>query len=894
MRSIYDDDSFSMTYGRRLSRFLSRYEWYYPRANRFRTTQNESSSPPREEDPLIAKDPTYRLPTLESAWTYFEHITLPRYLYRSSDQDTFEKVEPGKTQCRTELYPVRKTNENELGDFGVGVGLYFNSVRLVAMILIVAGLINIWNIRYFKSDGYTSDSQKSLQFILQGSAICTDEKWMACPTCTAEQWEGFPPNTARFASATPNSTEYSDPLTFILVNQCKIGLMEGMVSYVSLIFIIFSFVVISRLKEKHEVVLDEAEQTTEDYSVKVRNPPSDAHDVNEWKDFFTNQFDDTHVTCCTVVLGNEKLLDAIVQRRRLELQLQNMIPPNVKFDKAQLETMVKSAPTVPRWKKWFQSDAQTIHAKISKVKAEIKELRQKKYGVTRVFCTFETESAQRQVLKKLSVGKRAIWNQETDALPTKHLFRGNMVLDVTEADEPSSIRWLDLDISLSVRIVQRIFTFTATFILIYAGALFIASVHKHSAMIAGFVISILDKVVPKVCSKITSFESHGSEGRRQVSQFIKVVAFRWVNTAIVMEIITPFTDTVSLSGGDNMIDSVWAIFFAEIVIKPAVQLGDIPGNFKRHVLAPRAVDQRRMNSYFEGGKYELGERHTRITTIVFLCFYYAALFPMGYFVGGFICIMTYYLDRFSILRTWKQAPLIGTQVSKFNRDYFMSIVLIALAVMSSYQWSGYPYDNACVEGAKVGNEYVGSHIAHLVDDNENDINIHIEQGSTNYKFCNQDLIEARVFPALSKFQPKGEEWMSHEQEIVVDIFGWTSVVVLVLVVLRILVVTFRRFDILSSAYVPTGEDQELNFSEESDIRAYVPQFRLPGFSYPLIACDLSQMDTKLVGWVDPSDKSYDKHNITHDILLQPDEDFVPSTELFSVTKHWSPPVTQPS
>lgn len=31
---------------------------------------------------------------------------------------------------------------------------------------------------------------------------------------------------------------------------------------------------------------------------------------------------------------------------------------------------------------------------------------------------------------------------------------------------------------------------------------------------------------------------------------------------------------------------------------------------------------------------------------------------------------------------------------------------------------------------------------------------------------------------------------------------------------------------------------------------YVPQLRVPGFSHPLLACDVSQIDPNVVGWKD--------------------------------------------
>jgi hypothetical protein len=57
---------------------------------------------------------------------------------------------------------------------------------------------------------------------------------------------------------------------------------------------------------------------------------------------------------------------------------------------------------------------------------------------------------------------------------------------------------------------------------------------------------------------------------------------------------------------------------------------------------------------------------------------------------------------------------------------------------------------------------------------------------STYRYCLQDLYrtEGRNFPALSAFQPVGDEWMTSEQETVTNIYGWTSVAVLVIVILK--------------------------------------------------------------------------------------------------------------
>lgn len=44
----------------------------------------------------------------------------------------------------------------QLGDFGLGFGLYFSTLRAIGYILFIAGLISVFNIYFFASGRYSS------------------------------------------------------------------------------------------------------------------------------------------------------------------------------------------------------------------------------------------------------------------------------------------------------------------------------------------------------------------------------------------------------------------------------------------------------------------------------------------------------------------------------------------------------------------------------------------------------------------------------------------------------------------------------------------------------------------------------------------------------------------
>lgn len=77
----------------------------------------------------------------------------------------------------------------------------------------------------------------------------------------------------------------------------------------------------------------------------------------------------------------------------------------------------------------------------------------------------------------------------------------------------------------------------------------------------------------------------------------------------MLTITLSFADSLS-DGKDFLVNSVYAIFFSELLISPICVLTDAWGNFQRHFMGPRAPDQVRMNLCFRGGYFQLSERFT--------------------------------------------------------------------------------------------------------------------------------------------------------------------------------------------------------------------------------------------------------------------------------------------
>lgn len=127
--------------------------------------------------------------------------------------------------------------------------------------------------------------------------------------------------------------------------------------------------------------------------------------------------------------------------------------------------------------------------------------------------------------------------------------------------------------------------------------------------------------------------------------------------------------------------------------------------------------------------------------------------------------------------------------------------------------------------------------------------------------------QSRKFPPVStKIETSEFKWMSDEQRELTAICGWTSFAV----ILAYFVLAFGSSTVhlllsqFSNSYKPTGKDQNIDFSNVKGIEAYIPQILIGSYAFPLLACNIDDVDQKYIGWNDPG-TSYDEYNMLFDI-----------------------------
>ena len=304
-----------------------------------------------------------------------------------------------------------------------------------------------------------------------------------------------------------------------------------------------------------------------------------------------------------------------------------------------------------------------------------------------------------------------------------------------------------------------------------------------------------------------------------------------------------------------------------------------------------------MNLNMRGAEFDLSERYTNMTKFLLLGVWYNSIFPTTLFLCSLTYFINYYVDRFSLMRTWKPAPHLGPMISAFSRKYFFSLALMAMALISAYYWSGFPFDDVCqsIDSSDGDSNPNAGHWLIDIKGSSDSTETTVLPSDPTFVRCNQDYFRyydgERSFPFTSRHQPSDPnlQWMTSDQETITNLWGSISLIVTALVFLRFFASwiqnTISYYQ--GNDYVPRGDDQHKPFSKEESICSYIPQVSSSVFEFPLLACSVDKIDPALMDWED-SNRGYDWHDLTKDAAFLLRGKKIDQHVMFSKVAHWPP------
>lgn len=943
------------TFGRIIANRLKHKNWYNPGKNQNNHPLRKYSERTEAHQLEASSVDGYTLhcrPTIDKGWEYFEYVTLSRHRNAGSVNpdspslweylvtgirtnilgDEIGKlnfVEPGSHSFDSKLYSPVYTSLSQLGDFGLGIGLYMLVVRTAMVFLLFSFLLSVPNYLYFRSNEY-SDGQLGVSFVMKGSAICTRVQLVPCPTCDLKVFkkDRIPDKLivgTLLDSQTQAGSESPSTLTFALKNECNgATLTQGLVNLlVSILFIVYA-IYLKKYREDKEIELDADEQTARDYSIQISNPPKDASDPETWKQFF-EKFDGVKVACCTIAVSNDFLLRTLLERKELFYRLEMMLAPGTPIDEISLARIAADLETRMSYTEYvisevfrtlgFKFNVPSLYDRLVVLDSKIRGLAQLDHPVTEIYITFQTEKMKEDILSRFSPGRIKILKNDTADEYAETLFQGK-ILDVAGAEEPSTVRWTDLNASFLLKTRGALISAACTLLTICGAFVLVVYVDENIPFLTPYVLSIYNFASAQLGRLYSSMQSFTSESEKQVSVFLKSFIFLMLNTAVLVSIISPFGSYIN-SGETQLLPLVYKLIFIDAISTIAIQLCDPIGHFKRHYLAPRASNQEHMFTHFQGSYYSMSDRYTNMWKILSMAIFYGPIFPQVYLFGGICLLMFSVADKVSLMRTWYRAPKFGPTISIYSANLMAWIAIIFMVFMTSLFFSGFPFDSLC-ENGQIGNNFNGTYI---FDQDQtaakvsNTTFLNINGTSIEYKYCSQFGI-----PAFPSSQPNNAEWMSNEQKLVCNIYGSLTILIIFGSILRVLIWFVPEFlrelhggyekkaeenlsPISYSAHLNLHEDQDKKLGnpsiESSEVptlnvdNAYIPAVRSSLFPFPLLACPndcgLLREDSLLSSDDDQRPKGY--FNLVNDALLLLQNPNRPglirkNTKVFSTFKYW--------
>lgn len=611
--------------------------------------------------------------SLAAARSHLEKFALPRRI-RDEAAELAHFASTGKQKIiyrrvlkdekqRGELYPAWGLSFEVMSQFGIGIGLYFHQIVLVVLISFIAGLMMSPAIaKYSKgsSQSYILQGIYNQSIIDVASSVSTAPLLLVTAVCT----------TARNVTVTNCHSTDPSACQATYKPDCDISSMVIIMDMVMSLFVVVAVICCRFIQEYFEAELDEAIQSAQDYSLLVADPDPDAGDPDEWHRFFSRY---GTVRYITITRKNASLAALLIKRNKISRRIREA------NDDKTLDCLHAAYSFI------FKTKIEKLKLRLEAVDKELSQAFLKTYPVSHVYVTFEFEEYKLLASNALAVSDLNALFDRRKNVKSRDLFRESNVLDIREPAEPDNIKWKNGELSKATKLTWVFFSRCLTIGILITCFFIIEAAAAESSVVLSITIVIVDSAARVLFSIIATMESHSDEATFQLSLQQKLFGVR-----LLLSTIFPYLR----QGWKSFLDEVAIQQFVSVQLSACfadtlLSLLNLPGFMTKYVVAPiLSMTQGELNNYWSGVGWNLSERYTIVTKIVFIAFFYTLIMPLSPFVCSVSLILLCLCDRYLLVRSWEQPAMLNGDVATVLRGELVAAIAAHMYISCRliYSW----------------------------------------------------------------------------------------------------------------------------------------------------------------------------------------------------------------
>jgi len=601
--------------------------------------------------------PGYSKPSMNKARQFYKG-TLSHRLKDDKHETGYRLARIGELKCGDEIAQEYNffTPDEAINEFGIGISLYFKTMKTLFVVVLICSLISL---------------------------IAIDENAKSNPD------ENIPSGCATDDGCIQDTPSFLIGSVYGATRESLKIAKQGAADITVCVFLTIFALAASFLEGDAIETADAAQQTIQDYSVVIKNPPGEVFDPQVYYDKF-KRFGD--IVFVTVAKRNGALLQALANKKVIASELTGLIA--IKSAAAQSGSKVKfnmdrQADLSPFQRFWqpilgMYHTIEYLEQELELVSQAIRGLTQKDFVPWRVFITFDKEKSRLDCLSATSVTTLDLWSNTQE---NKDAVLNGKCLKVSGTAEATDVIWENSHYHFTQKVVSWIISFGAAAVIVVISFYIVESLSNSGSVAVAAFVSILNGLLPYIVKTLTlSVEIHSERSGVERSMLLKLVVVRCINSGLLIYLAAQYSETFRLTH----LEAIQNILIFDAFLTPGLRVLDLDGYLYRNVLARSAKTQNDMNMFFQGTKWTLAERYTDMLKTFFVGMFFSIPLPSGLFITALAMFTSYWADRYCLFRIWKRPAQIDASLSVVAR-YFFIISLWAHVSISRVYFANWPY-----------------------------------------------------------------------------------------------------------------------------------------------------------------------------------------------------------